>query len=99
VPEANQSPDRKLSVEQWLEIRKEAASNIDPATARTTWTFADVLDPYGVEPRVPKGLSCIGRTCFARAPGSEIWVWYGDLPDEVRRRLIERPELPDDLPF
>jgi hypothetical protein len=29
----------------------------------------------------------VSRKCFARAPGSGIWVWSGDLPDEAREKL------------
>lgn len=31
----------------------------------------------------------VGREYFARRPGSEIWVWFGDLPYVVSRNLLE----------
>src|SRR4051812_18014075 len=68
-------------LETWLAIRKEAAKTIDPTTAEIFWTYGDITDPYGVD---PDGRSeCIGRVYFARAPGSDIWVEFGDLPMPV----------------
>lgn len=32
----------------------------------------------------------VGREYFARAPRSDIWVEFGDLPDETRERLWNR---------
>jgi hypothetical protein len=31
-----------------------------------------------------------GRKYFARSPGSDIWVWFGDLPDAVRTALYAK---------
>jgi hypothetical protein len=79
----------ELTVEQWLEIRKKAAAEIDPETAEVTWIYAQTLDPYGVHPDLPEELYQVGREQFARSPGSDIWVWFGDLPKEVQERLWE----------
>lgn len=70
----------KLTTEQWLAIRKEAGLKIDPKTAEVEWTFALTLDPYGVLPELPEEYQQVGRAYFARSPGSDIWVWFGDLP-------------------
>ncbi len=78
---------RPLRVEQWLAMRKEAGSKLDPETAEVMWKYGQTLDPYGVCPDLPGELQQVGREYFARSPGSDIWVWFGDLPDEVRERL------------
>jgi hypothetical protein len=78
------------TVEQWLAIRKEAGLQIDPETAEVLWVYAQTLDPYGVDPELPEEYRQIGREYFARSPGSDVWVWFGDLPDATRSALLER---------
>ena len=75
--------------EQWLTVRKEAALRIDPETAEVLWDYALTLDPYGIE-GVPEEYQQVGREYFARSPGSDIWVWFGDLPDTTRHALWEK---------
>jgi hypothetical protein len=82
--------DQKLSVEQWLAIRKEAGLHIDPETAEVYWDFVHLLDPYGVDLDLPEEYQQIGRDYFARSPGSDVWVWFGDLPEETRNALWDR---------
>lgn len=77
----------QLAVEEWLEIRKQAAAHIDPESAQVTWIFGLIVDPYDVYKDIPREARCVGRLYFARAPGSDIWVWFGDLPARVRERL------------
>jgi hypothetical protein len=90
----------ELTIEQWLQIRKEEGPKIEPDTAEVTWNYVEILDPYGVAPP-PEECQCVGRGYFARAPSSDIWVSFYDLPDETRRRLWERLEsglaFPDPL--
>jgi hypothetical protein len=69
--------------DRFLATRKEAAQAIDPDTAGVDWSYAQTLDPYGEE-------RSVGREHFARSPGSDIWVWFGDLPDAVRDALWEK---------
>jgi hypothetical protein len=78
----------QITVEQWLAIRKEAGLKIDPETAEVFWKYALTLDPYGVYPELPE--ECLGRDYFVRSQGSDIWVWFGDLPDATRTALCER---------
>jgi len=77
--------------EAWLAIRKEAAKAINPATAVVFWVNGQVGDPYGIMPDIPDEARRIGPTYFARAPGSDMWVSFHDLPasvvDELWRRL------------
>jgi hypothetical protein len=70
----------------WLAIRKEAGLKIDPETAEVTWCYAETLDPYGIDP-VPEEYSCVGREYFARSPGSDVWVCFGDLPEATQSAL------------
>jgi hypothetical protein len=67
------------NVEQWLRIRKEEGLLIEPATAEVTWVYAQTLDPYGVHSPLPEEYQQVGREYFARSPGENIWVWFGDL--------------------
>jgi hypothetical protein len=82
----------KLTVEEWLAIRKEEGLKIDAGTAEVTWHYAQTFDPYGVDPDLPEELKQIGREYFARSSGGDIWLHFGDLPDEVREALWQRDE-------
>jgi hypothetical protein len=82
--------DDDMPVEQWLAIRKEAGLQIDPATAEVEWTYEQTLDPYGINPDLPEECRQVGREYFARAPGSDVWVWFGDLPEATRSALWEK---------
>jgi hypothetical protein len=92
VPVKKRTPIEKSERDQWLAVRKEEALKIDPGTAEVDWRYRQVLDPYGVldEWELPAEFDCVGREYFARAPGSDIWVRFGDLPDETRKVLWER---------
>jgi hypothetical protein len=82
----------KAELERRLAIRKEEALKIDPETAEVDWSYGQTLDPYGVcdEWELPEEFDCVGRVRFARAPGSDIWVEFGDLPRETRQKLWNR---------
>jgi hypothetical protein len=82
--------EKSMTTEEWLEIRKEAALHIDPETAEVDWCYAQALDPYGVIPDLPEECWQVGREYFARAPGSDIWVWFGDLPTATESALWEK---------
>lgn len=79
--------DGDLATEQWLQIRKDAGRTIDSETAEVMWVYAQTVDPYGVYPEPPDECWQVGRSYFARSPGSDIWVWFGDLPQETHDRL------------
>ena len=74
----------ETTIEQWLAIRKDAALKIDPQTAEVEWWFAQTCDPYGIDRDLPEEYQQIGREYFARDRGSDVWVWFGDLPAKVR---------------
>ena len=90
------------ATQTWLAVRKEAAKQIDPNTAEVFWEYGPIGDPYGLLP--PLEESDADRHYFARAPGSEVWVSFDDLPDEVCQALRSRPRdqcvpIADDLPL
>jgi hypothetical protein len=76
-----------LTVEQWLQVREVEGRKIDPDSAEVDWCYAQTLDPYGVQPELPEEYQQVGREYFARSPGSDIWVWFGDLPNGTREKL------------
>jgi hypothetical protein len=39
---------------------------------------------------LPEEVNMMGREYFARAPGSEIWVEFTDLPEETRDKLWKK---------
>jgi hypothetical protein len=93
----------QITVERWLEIRKEAGLNIDPETAEVDWWYVDALDPYGVDPELPEEDWQVGRGYFACSPGSDIWVHFWDLPeatsDALWRKYKSRLAFPAGLPW
>ena len=95
--------DDQMTVEQWLAIRKEAGLHIDPETAEVLWTYAQTPDPYGVDPDLPEECQQVGREYFARSPGSDVWVWFGVLPEATEDALWGKHKsklaFPAGLPF
>jgi hypothetical protein len=92
VPVEKKTAAEKAEIERWLAIRKEEAVKIDPEIAEVNWWYPQTLNPYGVldEWELPEELNQVGREYFARAPGSDIWVWFGDLPEQTAERLRQR---------
>ncbi|WP_338689597.1 hypothetical protein V5279_26795 [Bradyrhizobium sp. 26S5] len=95
----------RTTIEEFLAIRKEAGLKIDPETAEVMWTYAQTFDPYGIYD-LPEEFQQFGREYFARSPGSDIWVEFGDLPDATRDALRQRhkrrlafPAGLEDIPF
>jgi len=82
--------NKTADLEKWLAIRREAALHIDPETAEVDWNYAQTLDPYGDDPELPEEYQQVGREYFARSPGSDVWVWFGDLPEATRDALWRR---------
>jgi hypothetical protein len=103
VPVKKKTAADKAEIERWLAIRKEEALKIDPETAEVDWSYAQTLDPYGVldEWELPEEFHQVGREYFAHAPGSDVWVWFGDLPKQTVKRLEQRGKsaFVDEWPF
>jgi len=72
---------------EFYAIRKAERLKIDPATAEIWWSWVETLDPYGIEGDLPDDCCQVGREYFARNPGSEICVWFYDLPAATRKAL------------
>jgi hypothetical protein len=51
------------------------------------WKYVRVLDPYGIYDGLRPEEKQVGRGYFARAPGSGLWVDFGDLPEKTRKAL------------
>jgi len=83
-------PADQNKVKKWLAIRKNAGHKIDPETAEVVWCYQYTLDPYGIDPELPEEYRQVGREYFARSPGSDIWVWFGDLPAATAKALWEK---------
>jgi hypothetical protein len=80
-------PTVEVTVRYLAALRKAVGRRIDPETAEVEWTYAQTLDPYGDDPDLPEEYRQVGREYFARCPGSDVWVWFGDLPDATRDAL------------
>jgi hypothetical protein len=76
--------------EEFRSTRREAGKDIDPANVEVKWIYAQTVDPYGLDPELPVECQQVGREYFVRSPGSDIWVWFGDLPSAMRDTLWER---------
>jgi hypothetical protein len=97
VPVQKRTPREKAEIKQWLTLRKEEGLKIDPETAEVDWWYAQTLDPYGVldEWELPEEFHQL------HAPGSDVWVWFGDLPEQTVERLEQRGKsaFVDEWPF
>jgi hypothetical protein len=87
-----QNEEHELQVSMRLKsfkaLMQVIGQQIDPETAEVEWTYIQLLDPYSVFPqKVVDQHWCIGRGYFARAPGSDFWVEFGDLPDATVEAL------------
>jgi hypothetical protein len=92
VPEAVETA--KLggqSREEWLAIRKKAGRKINPETAEIMYKHGYALDPYEIGLRGSSPVcQQLQRNYFARSPGSDIWVFFYDLPTATRHALWKK---------
>jgi hypothetical protein len=70
----------------------EAGLHIDPKTAEVKYEFMPYHDPYGL---LQVKYSDVPRHYFARSPGSDIWVSWHDLPEEVEGQLWRKHKKTD----
>jgi len=80
----------KLPIDEWLAIRKKAALQVDPQTAEVIGIYAGEADPYGTWLDIPPEFDWVGWAQFARAPESDVWVWFGDLPSSTQDALWQK---------
>jgi hypothetical protein len=92
----SRSANRRMTAQerdQFLAEREQAGLKIAPATAEVSRTWGPPFDPYGIvgEENLPPTCQGYGSTklYWACSPGSDIWVEFGDLPDETRMALRE----------
>jgi hypothetical protein len=76
-----------LRVIKGLALRKEAGLMIDPATAEVGWSYGHWFDPYRIDGDLHPETPGYGQLHWARSPGSDMWVWFGDLPKETAMAL------------
>jgi hypothetical protein len=84
--------DPEIGIHQWLGIRNDDASEIDPGTAKVSWKLGLIMDPYGVKPDLPEEREVIDRVYFARAPDSNVSVSFDDRPDVGAHSTAEAPQ-------
>jgi len=82
-----------IPVKEWLEMRTEAALKIDPETALILRSHVCPSSPYGTYSKIPEHCEEIFDDYYARSPGSDVWVYAGDLPKEVARALEKRHKI------
>src|SRR5262245_40769647 len=78
---ANEEAEYFRRLREFTERRRQAGLKIDPETAEMCVTCREAYDPYDIDtlfPRQAKGGP--RKTWFVRSPGSDVWVWDGDLP-------------------
>src|SRR5262245_37998056 len=88
----NDTPDapNEAKKKEWLATRKEAGREIDPETAEVMETTGCFFDPYNINPELFEEERPVGRVLFARSPGSDIWVVWGDLPRATEKALWDK---------
>ena len=72
--------ESQMEAEDLPANQKEAGLKINPETAEVDWVEFDVSHSY------PKVL----REYYARAPESDIWVWFINLPKATETALWEK---------
>ena len=83
-------------IHEFRERRKQEGLKIDPETAVVCMWYSEAIDPYGIDPLLPRELKdYYVKTWFVRSPGSDIWVEFGDLPDATERALDAKPPAVD----
>ena len=86
-----------LMVKKCANLRKEESKKINPEDAEVRWWSKGFVDVPGIDidPEIGEQISDEGEYCFARIPGSEIWLGLGELPRETQRKLwaMRREEI------
>src|SRR5262245_37978344 len=80
----------EVTVKYLRALRMAAGLQIDPETAEIGRFYAHTLDPYDDYPGLPEVYRQVGREYFARSPGSDVWIAFGDLPERTQDALLEK---------
>jgi hypothetical protein len=59
-------------------VRKAVGLQINPGTAEVEWIYGQTLDPYGDDTNLPEACQQVGREYFARSPGGDVRINFGD---------------------
>ena len=89
IPAGTRLPVRmdRLLAQEWLAIQTAEGLKINPETAEVECYYEAEFEDGVYYPRLPEECRGIGREYFARAPGSDIWVSFQNLPKATRERL------------
>ena len=95
----NEEAEYLRRIKEFRDRRREAGRKIDPETAEVRGRCGNLFDPYEIDPLCPEEYADdYGWNHFARSPGSDIWVYFGDLPAATLDALRKRPRVSDELP-
>jgi hypothetical protein len=93
---AKDVPTVEVTVRYLKALRQAVGLHFDPETAEVDCIYAQTLDPYGDLPNLPEEYQQVGREYFARSPGSDVRIWFGDLPEAARdalEKLMEKQDM------
>jgi hypothetical protein len=77
----NEEAEYFRRIGEFRERRRKAGLKIDPETAEICKDLTECCDPYGIDPLLPREFKDQpAKTWYVRSPGSDIWVYIGDLP-------------------
>src|SRR6516165_295370 len=78
-----------IRTELFHALLQAAGREINPETAEVEWCYGEISDPYGVHD-VPKEYQCSCRNYFARAPDTNLWIEFDDLPEATQDALWKK---------
>ena len=76
-----------ITAQEWLAVQMAEGLKINLETAEVECYYEARFEHGVYYPRLPEECRGIGREYFARAPGSDIWVRFQNLPKATRERL------------
>ena len=93
---SEESTEKPIDLQALKALREEVGRSIDPETAEVIFSYCYTVDPYGEWADIPEEYQQVGRQYFARPPGGDTWVCFGDLPESTRDALREKLKDPGD---
>jgi len=82
-------PTVEVPVEYLRALRRAVGRLIDPETVEVISRGVHSLDPYGDYPDLPLECQQVGCESFVRDPGTDVWIYSGDLPMVTYKRLCK----------
>jgi hypothetical protein len=74
--------------QEFLVRVREAGHKINPEAAKIRAEIGNVLNVYRLDPFGEDNYGAVNY--FAFEPESELWVWFGHIPEPIRNRLEAR---------